>query len=152
MDVVPHARLITAPSDRTANWSKASTALRIAHLGARLFHKGWRVYEELAGKFAIDHRYLFFQLGTNAGPHLPDCIRNIPVGVTGQERLAMVEAVAEARPAKRRRQLVALFRDVFFLNIRGTRWRRLRCHSLENRKHMARRTNQRARPGMCGFE
>jgi hypothetical protein len=71
-----------------------SRRLRVAHLGARVYHKGWQVFEDLAMQLEDDARYEFLQLGKAEGPPLPSSIRHIPVNVTPERRNAMVEAIA----------------------------------------------------------
>jgi hypothetical protein len=98
-EVFSIARLLTAPSDRsrTTDSSTREQPIRIAHLGARAFLKGWSVFEDLAARLANDGRYEFLQLGSpNSEAALPGFIRNIPVVVNAQRRNAMVEAIAEA--------------------------------------------------------
>ncbi len=94
--VVPHARLLTAPSAACLESPPPGRPLRVAYLGSGVFHKGWHVFEDLALRLADDRRYRFFQLGTPAAHDLPACIRNIPVSVSAERRYAMIEAVAEA--------------------------------------------------------
>lgn len=95
--VLPHVRMILAPSSSPNTARTAEIPLRIAHLGARLYYKGWHVFQELAKRFSEDERYAFFHLGAAEDPSSPPSIRNIPVHVNGRRRFAMVEAVAEAR-------------------------------------------------------
>jgi hypothetical protein len=95
--VLPLARLLLAPSKTVDPSDEPDRPLRVAHLGARCFHKGWSVFEELALHLADDPRYTFFQLGVPAGQPLTLNIRNIPVRVDAERRDAIVEAVAEAR-------------------------------------------------------
>jgi hypothetical protein len=98
-EAFPIARLLTAPSDRSraTDSSSREQPIRIAHLGARVFLKGWSVFEDLATRLADDGRYEFLQLGSPDSPGvLPDFIRNIPVLVDAKRRNAMVEAIAEA--------------------------------------------------------
>lgn len=93
------ARLLTALSDgsRATDSSTRERPIRIAHLGARAFLKGWSVFEDLATRLADDGRYEFLQLGSpDSAAVLPDFIRNIPVLVDAKRRNAMVEAIAEA--------------------------------------------------------
>ncbi len=71
--------------------------LRVAHLGARVMHKGWIVFEDLALGLARDARYEFYHLGADQGAALPGCIRHVPVRVVPEQREAMIEAVAEHR-------------------------------------------------------
>ena len=92
--VVVPARLIMADEVSGSSGSR----LRVAHAGARHFHKGWSVFEELAVHVADDNRYEFFQLGLPSGsPHLPGCIQHINVQVTPSNPNAMIEALASAK-------------------------------------------------------
>lgn len=91
--VQPLARLVLASAETAGDRDRP---LRIAHLGARVFHKGWPVFEELALRRADDPRYMFLQLGEAAGPAMPRIIRNVPVRVKAGARHAMIEAIAEA--------------------------------------------------------
>ncbi|MFB1487474.1 MULTISPECIES: hypothetical protein [unclassified Thiocapsa] len=94
----PIARIITAPSERRPPPNASSRPLRVAHLGARAFLKGWSIFEDLAEHLGNDGRYEFLQLGSpDSGSPLPSFIRNIPVIVDMRKRNAMVEAIAEAR-------------------------------------------------------
>ncbi|MFG1419879.1 rhamnan synthesis F family protein [Xanthobacter sp. V0B-10] len=67
--------------------------LRVAHLGARTFHKGWPVFTELAGRFAADGRFEFLQLGLDEGLPLTPHIRHVPVRVGPGRQSAMADAV-----------------------------------------------------------
>lgn len=97
-EALPIARIITAPSDRQTLPNASGRPLRVAHLGARAFLKGWSIFEDLAAQLANDGRYAFLQLGSpDSGSPLPSFIRNIPVIVDTNKRNAMVEAIAEAR-------------------------------------------------------
>lgn len=94
----PIARIITAPSQRPTMSDPSGRPLRVAHLGARAFLKGWSIFEDLALRLANDGRYEFLQLGSpDSGSPLPSFIRNVPVIVDTKHRNAMVEAIAEAR-------------------------------------------------------
>jgi hypothetical protein len=95
--VVPLARLLATSTDPSGSTDVLSRPLRIAHLGARAFHKGWPIFEELAFRSTGDDKYEFFQLGDVGGPVLPSNIRNIPVQVRAERRNAMVDAAIEAR-------------------------------------------------------
>lgn len=94
--VVPPGRLLRY-SENAVESTSPRRHIRVAHLGARAFHKGWSIFEQLALRFGGDERYEFFQLGDRDGPPMPSTIRNIPVRVTPKNRHAMVEALAEAR-------------------------------------------------------
>jgi hypothetical protein len=94
-DVVPLARLVRAEHGKFCN---RNYPLRVAFTGARCFHKGWEIFEELAYRHANDDRYLFFQLGLpNISDTLPTRICNKPVTVGRKNRNAMVEEVAKTR-------------------------------------------------------
>lgn len=95
--VLPPARLLSAASNASVPSHNDSRPLRVAHLGAREFRKGWAVFEELALRHAADRRYEFLQLGTPDGPSMPRNIRNISVRVDAARRNAMIEAIAEAQ-------------------------------------------------------
>lgn len=97
--VVPLARL-RMPDARAGEQEvdfPSRRTLRVAHIGARAFNKGWPVFEELARQFADDDRFQFFHLGVPLGPMLPSYIRQVPVRVNPEHRDAMVSAVAESR-------------------------------------------------------
>ncbi|WP_213460652.1 hypothetical protein [Thiocapsa sp.] len=97
-EACPIARIITAPSERSTMPIPPGRPLRVAHLGARAFLKGWSIFEDLALHLANDGRYEFLQLGSpDSGSPLPSFIRNIPVIVDTKQRNAMVEAIAESR-------------------------------------------------------
>jgi len=93
-EVIAPARLLLHDAGPDEN---PGGPLRIACLGARLFHKGWHVFTELAQSFAEDSRFAFYHLGIAEGPALPGCISHVPVRVTAEDRHAMIEAVAEHR-------------------------------------------------------
>lgn len=90
----PLARLLVGKSKYRHASGHRDDPLRIAHVGARAFHKGWPVFEELALRHSDDSRYKFFQLGHDSGPPLPGCVTHIPVSVTRSARQQMVEAIA----------------------------------------------------------
>ena len=100
---LPHAAAFVQPPadlrlDRAgAAPGNAGGRLRIAHLGRRVFHKGWPVFEELAIRFANDSRYEFLQLGAaDDDAPMPGCVRHLPVQVTPDGRDAMTDAVRDA--------------------------------------------------------
>lgn len=68
--------------------------LRVGHLGAPLFAKGWQAFESLARWHQGDPRYEFIQLGTLT-LDVPN-IRHIYTQVSREDRHAMVKAVIEA--------------------------------------------------------
>ena len=98
---LPYARaVVQAPArlqlDRASS-RIGGEKLRVAHLGRRLFHKGWPVFEALAMRFAQDARYEFLQLGAADDPApIPGCVRHLPVQVAPDQRDAMTEAVRQA--------------------------------------------------------
>ena len=93
--VLPLGRLLLAPS--TQSWAQGTEVqpIRIAHVGARVFHKGWPVFETLALSLRRDRRYRFFQFGRADDAPLPDCIRHVHVNVTRDTRHAMIDALTE---------------------------------------------------------
>lgn len=70
-----------------------SQPLRIAHIGARVFHKGWFIFQHLAATLNGDPRYEFLQLGADHGAYLPPYIRQVAVNVTSDNRDAMINAI-----------------------------------------------------------
>lgn len=70
-------------------------AIRVAHLGARQFHKGWGVFRELVAALSADERYAFYQLGLHGGMSLSSMIENIPVLVNRNDPTAMIDAVRD---------------------------------------------------------
>jgi hypothetical protein len=92
----PLARLVLAPEPLKVK-GEHMRPLRVAHLGMRILHKGWPVFEELALRFSGDPAYAFYQLGHPHGEALPNCIKNVPVQVTRENPDAMVDAIAEHR-------------------------------------------------------
>lgn len=96
-EILPLARLVMAKEGDAEVDADAERPLRVAHLGGRVLHKGWTVFEDLALRFAGDCRYAFYQLGSSNGPPLPSLIRNVPVRADAEHRDAMIEAVAEHR-------------------------------------------------------
>lgn len=97
--IVPLARLLlsgdTGEEVPDGGPSVAGRPLRVAHAGARLMHKGWTVFEELALQLQDDARYEFMHFGVEIGAALPGCIRSVPVRVTADTRDGMIEALAE---------------------------------------------------------
>ncbi|RZL90832.1 MAG: hypothetical protein EOP76_14925 [Variovorax sp.] len=96
--VRPVETIILPPADMALQASRRASRggrpLRIAHIGARVFHKGWFVFQELAQALRGDARYEFFQFGSISGPEL-DFIRHVDVRVTLANRDAMVSALVE---------------------------------------------------------
>jgi hypothetical protein len=85
--VVPPARLTlsnVSPAKRTGK-------LRVAHLGHRLYHKGWPVFSELAQR-ADPERYEFYRIGGTENSHDPG-IHHVGAMVTAENPAAMVEAI-----------------------------------------------------------
>ena len=95
----PLAKLILAPlgADTPTPHTTNTDQIRIAHLGARVGHKGWLVFEELAMALSGDSRYAFFHLGQAGAAPIEGSIRHVPVRVNTDHREAMIEAVAEQR-------------------------------------------------------
>lgn len=88
--VVPPARLIMR--DREAPVTPPSgRALRVAHLGANIMHKGWHVFEDLVLRHTDDSRYQFYHLGTGGTPS-SNYIHD-PVRVGPDQRDGMIEAI-----------------------------------------------------------
>ncbi len=97
VEVSAAAKMVIAPCD-TALYARprvrrADAPLRVAFLGARAYHKGWIVFQDLATQLSRDSRYQFFQLGLGSDSQL-DCVRHVPVKVTADDRHAMVSAIA----------------------------------------------------------
>jgi hypothetical protein len=67
--------------------------VRVAHLGITTYLKGWHVFEDLALARAADSRYEFLHFGTILAPDAPENIRHVDAKVSGQQPLAMVEAL-----------------------------------------------------------
>ncbi len=93
--VQPLARLALAAPTLADAFGREGRPICVAHVGARVFHKGWTVFEDLALRLADDPRYSFVQLGAPHGPSMPGSIRQIPVSVTPEHRGAMIDAIAE---------------------------------------------------------
>jgi hypothetical protein len=94
--VIAPASVLLAPiTERRVVSYRSRRLVTVAHVGARAFHKGWAVFEELALHFCKDPRFRFLQLGAAEGVPLPSFIKNIPVKVSALNRHAMTEAVAE---------------------------------------------------------
>ena len=91
--VVPLATLL--PNSKLVDRPRSLGKLRIAHLGARAYHKGWPIFKELAERFRCDHRYCFLQLGSRDGDWLPSGIDHVTVKVGSENRNAMIKAVQE---------------------------------------------------------
>lgn len=68
--------------------------LKVAFLGAPMYHKGWHVFEALARWHATDARYEFYHLGRH-DVQVPG-IRFIQTGVSAKDRSAMLRSVTEA--------------------------------------------------------
>jgi hypothetical protein len=94
---LPHTKVVVRPHARlTMNEETADLRidypLRIGFLGFPMFHKGWDVFETLAGKHHGDRRYRFFHLGTIPGSRSRN-IEFVPVTVRPSDRDAMVREV-----------------------------------------------------------
>ena len=71
--------------------------IRVAYLGARVGHKGWIAFEELAMALSGDRRFAFFHLGQAGDGAIEGGIRHVQVRVSAENREAMIDAVAEHR-------------------------------------------------------
>lgn len=89
--VVPPAVLMPLPAPPVARPTRKR--LRIAHLGARAFHKGWHVFAELAERFSGDGHYEFLQLGLDEALPLTPYVRHIRVQVGPGGQTAMADVV-----------------------------------------------------------
>ncbi len=89
--VLPIAEVVQT---RRAVARKALGRLKVGFLGARVFHKGWHVFEEIARHFSGDDRYQFIQLGNDTGAPRPKLIEHVEVSVTSKDRFAMIDAIA----------------------------------------------------------
>lgn len=92
--VQPLVRLFLAAPSLPDLATEGRRPLRVAHLGARVYHKGWHIFEDLALEMEGDPRYEFRQLGKAEGPSMPSSIGQVPVNVTPERRNAMVEAIS----------------------------------------------------------
>jgi hypothetical protein len=95
--VVPLARCVMDDEPVAGPQRDAASILRVGFLGAKVYFKGWHVFEELALSFQESGVYKFYQLGVQSGPALPGCIENAPVRVTADNQHAMIEAIAAHR-------------------------------------------------------
>jgi len=95
--VVPLARCVMDDTPVEASGREAAAPLRVGFLGAKVYFKGWHVFEELALSLHARGDYKFYQLGVQSGPALPSCIENVAVRVTADHQHAMIEAIAEHR-------------------------------------------------------
>ncbi|MBR0669131.1 hypothetical protein GXW71_32575 [Roseomonas hellenica] len=89
--VLPPALLMPLPTPPIARPTRKR--LRIAHLGARAFHKGWHIFAGLAERFSADGRYEFLQLGMDEALPLTSHVRHVPVRVGPGGQAAMADAV-----------------------------------------------------------
>lgn len=71
--------------------------LRVAHIGARVFHKGWSTFEKLALEYADSGQYEFYQLGYALIGSLPGCVKHIAVETTHDNRDAMISTMLKHR-------------------------------------------------------
>lgn len=89
--VVPPALLMSLPA--TPIVRPIRKQLRIAHLGARTFHKGWHVFAALAERFSRDGNFEFLQLGLDGALPVTPHVRHVLVEVNPAAPMAMAEAV-----------------------------------------------------------
>jgi hypothetical protein len=68
--------------------------LKVAFIGAPMYHKGWHVFEALARWHANDQRYEFYHLGWHDA-QVPG-IKFIKTGVSNKDRSAMLHAMTRA--------------------------------------------------------
>lgn len=87
--VLPHA-ILTPSSEPQA---VGEGPLRIAFPGMPSIHKGWPIFNRLANRFAADPRYEFIHLASR--PAVGSMARHYPVVVTGDEPLAMRQAMID---------------------------------------------------------
>lgn len=87
-EVVPPATLLL---DRRPLPLPSASPLRVAFVGAPVFHKGWNIFERLAEAFRDDPRYRFHQFGATGA--IPKYIRHTEVRVSIERRGAMTEAL-----------------------------------------------------------
>lgn len=73
------------------------TSIRIAHLGARAYHKGWAAFSSLAERFSGDSRYTFLQIGVGSGLPINSNIEHVEVRVSASDRNAMMSAVSDLK-------------------------------------------------------
>lgn len=69
--------------------------LKIAHLGARDYHKGWPAFQTIALALKGDSRYKFVQLGASGKFPRLQAIDLIEVKVVPDNRTAMIDAIKE---------------------------------------------------------
>ncbi|WP_375458905.1 hypothetical protein [uncultured Enterovirga sp.] len=69
--------------------------LRIAHIGAPIYLKGWEVFSSLVTERADDARYEFFLFSQEAPRRLGD-VKHVTVSVTPDDAEAMVNALLDA--------------------------------------------------------
>jgi hypothetical protein len=87
------ARLSSQTGDVPRVGSGNQRLVRVAHLGASTYLKGWHVFEDLALERAGDARYEFLHFGTESATLSAKNVRHIEVSVSGQNPHAMVEAL-----------------------------------------------------------
>jgi hypothetical protein len=92
--VIPLARLEMSRLCRTAG-DATRRPLRVAHLGAPAIHKGWHVFQALAGRHAGDSRYKFYHFGNDPVRSLK--YQSEQVRVSMERRDAMIQAVLKRR-------------------------------------------------------
>jgi hypothetical protein len=91
--VIPIASLTMNVGGAVSQSVDEQSVLRVAFLGARVHHKGWVSFEDLAQSFKDDKRYQFFQFGADKGEPLSGAIHNVPVTVTERHPTAMIDAL-----------------------------------------------------------
>ncbi|GJD37372.1 hypothetical protein [Methylobacterium aerolatum] len=95
--VCEHASLIELGQNKnnfgSAEAKEQPLRLRIAFVGAPVRHKGWNEFERLV----LDAKTLeladFYLFSRELPVYMPQCIRHVPVNVSGDDRSAMVTAL-----------------------------------------------------------
>lgn len=89
--VLPHATLVPlSPAPPTP----ADRPLRVAYAGLPVAHKGWPLFQALAGRFADDPRYEFHHFGARGDAALPATFH--AVSANAGQPLAMRDALQAA--------------------------------------------------------
>ncbi len=96
-EVSPLARLVAEKATPDFRHDAGEQPLRVAFLGAKAPHKGWKIFKTLALRFVQDKRYRFYYFGCSSDSSQVEGIHNIDVHVTVEHRTAMIEAVANER-------------------------------------------------------
>lgn len=91
--VLPPARLVPLPAVPAIR--RPRQRLRVAHLGARASHKGWPDFAALAEGLAGERRYDFLQFGVDAALPPSAAVRRVPVEVSPEHPMAMVDALLD---------------------------------------------------------